>query len=377
MKSSHHGARKLVAALAVTTTLSLVAACGSSDEGNSGSGAEVDASGLREAEDLVAKYSARPTDVGIEEAVDAEIPTDKTLAWIDCGLPACTTIAGIIKTATDALGWEFTVIPTDGTPEKIKAAWQQVLRDKPDGVIYAAFDRALFEPELQEAAAAGIEVAAASGLDEPDDALDYVIGTPEQVDGWGELIAAYQIADSGGEADAVYVDLSAFQTLAGIKVRYSETMDELCPACEHDSIDLPITAVGKDAPNQIVSYLRAHPDVKYVALAADALGIGLPAAIKAAGLEGIKIVGEGADETSLQYVANGEEAATVAFPHYELNYAIVDHMVRKFSGVSTLDGSKMTIPTWLVTADNVPAGGEIFPVVEDVQNHYFKLWGIA
>ena len=56
-----------------------------------------------------------------------------------------------------------------------------------------------------------------------------------------------------------------------------------------------MTSLGKDAPDRIISYLRSHPKVNYVALSVtDALGAGLPAALKAAGLgDKVTIVGQG------------------------------------------------------------------------------------
>ena len=52
-------------------------------------------------------------------------------------------------------------------------------------------------------------------------------------------------------------------------------------------LDIPLTSLGKDAPDRIVSYLRSHPDVNYIALSVtDALGAGLPAALTGLRLSG-------------------------------------------------------------------------------------------
>ena len=60
----------------------------------------------------------------------------------------------------------------------------------------------------------------------------------------------------------------------------------------------------------IVSYLRAHPEVNYVALSYDGVGVGLPAALKAAGLaDKVKIIGEAPTATNVSYVEAGTQGA--------------------------------------------------------------------
>jgi ribose transport system substrate-binding protein len=371
-------ARKVVGVVAALAAVSLAAACGSSDADTpGGGGGEVDSSGLQEAKDLVQEYSQRPTEIPNKTPIDVDIPTGKTLTFISCGTASCTLESDIIKSATDKLGWNLVTINTDGTPEKVKAAWQQILREKPDGVLYSATDRAVFEPELQEASAAGIEVAACCSTDKTDDALDYIIGSPAQSADVGKLIAAWVIADSEGSASSVYIDLSVFKILGSVRDTYEQTMDDLCGDCSYDTLDIPITALGKDVPDRIVSYLRSHPDVKYVALSTDSIGTGVPAALRAAGLNEVTVIGEGPDETTLQYIANGERAASIAFPYYEEMYSLVDAMVRMFSGVPLEDSADISIPNWILTADNLPSDSEIFPLVEDVQQQYFDLWGVS
>jgi ribose transport system substrate-binding protein len=134
-----------------------------------------------------------------------------------------------------------------------------------------------------------------------------------------------------------------------------------------------LTAIGKDVPQRIVSYLRSHPDTKYVALAVDDLAIGLPAALSAAGLSDVKIIGEGANTTTLQYIGSGQEGASMAFPYYEEMWAMVDAVARKAAGVPIEKAGNP--PVWMVTKDNVPSTSELFPLVEDYKKQFLALWG--
>ena len=369
--------RRLLGVLATGAALTILTACGGGgSDTSSGSDAKVDKAGLQQARDMVEEYSKQPTEIPNDEPISKPIPKGKNIVFLSCGTSTCNLEADIIKTATDALGWTLTSIPNDGTPEKTKAGWTQILRTKPDGVLYTATPVEAFKNELAKAAEMGIEVAACCTPDVPNDELDFVIGTPTQSERPGGLMAAYIVDKSDGKGEALFVNVSAFEIIQSIKKGFDGVMSETCPACKSDEIDIPITSLGKDVPDRIVSYLRSHPDTKYVALSIDgALGAGLPAALKAAGLNDITVIGEGPDENTLQYIANGEQEATVTFPYYEEMYSMVDALARKFAGVPL--EKEIKVPDWIVTADTLPQDDAIFPVVADVEDQYKKLWGLG
>lgn len=372
------GRRFLVGTFTVAA-LSVLAACGGSSEGDSGSsgGGEVNEEGLQAARDAVAEFSEQPTAIPNDEPITKPIPEGKEIVFLSCGTSTCNLEADIIKEATDALGWTLTSIANDGTPEKTKAGWNQILRTKPDGVLYTATPVEAFKNELDQAAEMGIEVAACCTTDPADgEKLDFVIGTPEQSERPGELMANWVIDDSDGTGSAVFVNLSAFEIIQSIKTGFDRAMSENCAdTCQSQELDIPITALGKDVPDRIVSFLRANPDTKYVVLSVDgALGAGLPAALNAAGLTDVTVIGEGPDENTLQYISSGQQDATVTFPYYEEMFSMVDALARKFAGVPLEES--IEVPDWIVNADNLPTDDEIFPVVEDVREQYFELWGV-
>lgn len=368
------GGRRLITATVASMALVLLAACGDSDDG--GSTADVDQAGLERARAVVEEFTQRPTEIPNDEPITKPIPRGKDLVFLSCGTSTCNLEADIIEEATDALGWNFTSIANDGTPEKIKAAWSQILRTKPDAVLYTATPVEAFKNELAEAEKLGIEVAACCTTDGVGGGLDFVIGTPAQSERPGEIMANWVVDDSEGKGSAVFVNLSAFEIIQAIKTGFDRAIDENCPACEVNELDIPITALGKDVPDRIVSFLRANPDTKYVVLSVDgALGAGLPAALKAAGLNDVTVIGEGPDENTLQYIANGQQQATITFPYYEEMFSMVDAMARKFAGVPLEE--EVTVPDWIVSKDNLPQDDAIFPLVEDVKEQYFALWGIS
>ena len=98
----------------------------------------------------------------------------------------------------------------------------------------------------------------------------------------------------------------------------------------------------------------------------DALGTALPAALKAAGLNDIKIVGQGGDPTPFQALAQGQMLALVPFDYYDVDYQMVDALARHFTGQKI---EQTAPPLWLLTKDNLPSSyTKLFPNVADYQS---------
>jgi ribose transport system substrate-binding protein len=125
-----------------------------------------------------------------------------------------------------------------------------------------------------------------------------------------------------------------------------------------------------------VSYLRSHPQVNYVVLSvSNALGAGLPAALRAAGLaDKVKIVGQSADTQTFQDVQAKNIDSVTAYDYYTIDYLMLDALARHFAGVPQ---QPSTLPLWIVTADNMPAEATkgLFPVVQSYEDEFKKLWG--
>lgn len=369
--------RALLALAAGAAALSLVVSgCSSAEESTSGGELTAEGqAGMTMAQESIDAASIRPTEIFITEPIVGEIPKGKTITFLSCGTSTCNLEADVIKTATDALGWTMNSITTDGTPESVKNAWATILRDRPDGVLYSAIDKSSFAAELEQAKAAGISVTACCVTDNPD--IDFVISDSDQIIPQGALFADWLTVESGGTGQAVYVTVPAFDVLKGYKTGLDQRLPEVCPGCAVDSLDIPYSALESgDSANRIVSYLRANPDVQYVVLTMDSLGTGLPAALAAAGLSDVKVVGEGPDTTTLEYIASGQREATIPFAYYEDMYAQIDALARKFAGNPPINGLELELPVWLVTQENLP-GTEIFPIVEDAEAQFKALWNVS
>jgi ABC-type sugar transport system substrate-binding protein len=367
----HLGVAAAAAALALA-----VAACGSSNDSSSGTNASTGGSSsstLSKAQAVMAEGAKRPSDITVSTPIGKPIPSGKKLVFVSCGASSCQLQGSIIEKAAAHLGWTTKTIATDGSPTQIQAGFTTALRTGADAVIINAVTREAIAKQLAQAKAKGVAYVGCCSTDQVGDGFLYNTSTPDQNAQIAKYLSAAIVADSKGKANTLFVDIPAFTILASLGQTLKQDYLAYCPSCGFSKLDVPLPQLA-NAPNLIVSYLRSHPDVTYVALSVtDALGTGLPAALKAAGLTKVKIVGQGADPTAYQEMAQGQILALVPFDYFSVDYQMVDALARHFAGVPI----EQTPPSrWLLTKSNLPSDyTKLFPVVPDYESKFLKLWG--
>ena len=372
---SVHGLRNLVGALVLGAALVAVAGCGDSESGG-GSAAQGGGPGVAEAQTIAEKTTTRPTTLGFTKPVGKEIPAGKKVAFISCGVEACEIQGDIIKQGAADLGWTAESIGTDGSPEQLQNAFETALRQGADAVILNAVNRDAVAKQIEKAEQQGVAFVTCCSIEDEGDGILRNVGGTENSAMIGENLAAKIVADSDGTANTLFVNISAFQILQALADQLETSYKEFCADCEYATLDIPATSLGKDAPDRIVSYLRSHPQVNYVVLSvSNALGAGLPAALKAAGLaDKVKVVGQSGDTLTFQDMAAGNIESVIPFDYYAVDYLMLDALARHFAGVPVEQAQP---PQWIVTPDNMPAQATegLFPVVESYRDEFKKLWG--
>ena len=380
----HHSPRRLSVALAlVAVAVALVAAgCGSDKKSSSDSAGTTSTasstptnSGLAQAQAFMKAAMTPPNTLRLEPT-GKPIPTGKTVTYVHCGVDVCTTIGKAIKNAADVLGWKTKVIPTDGSPASVKAAWDTVVRMKPAAAFGSGFPSVMFKSEVNQLKADNIPVMMVASTDVNGGGVTLSKMRNDEVPIVGKQMAAWVVSTTNGKANTLYADLPAFPILPPVRKGFEAAYKQWCPDCGYATIDLPITSIGKDAPSRIVSYLRAHPDVNRVALGYDGLGFGLPAALKAAGLSGkVQFIGEAPTETNFSYVRSGQEGATVSQAYYEIWANMLDAAARTVTGQSISVNNSWKVPWFLVTKENINSAGTGFgPTVPDLTEQMKKIW---
>jgi ribose transport system substrate-binding protein len=327
--------------------------------------------GLAQATQLVAKWTKFPTSVGYDKPIGKPIPTGKRLAFMNCGLPACVSLGKAADAAAKELGWTVEQVNFQPTPEAVAAAWAQVARTKPDGVIATGFPRVLFEASLQKLKAANIPVAECCVPDKVENGIIAQIGAAN-TEIYGEQFAAWLTVALKGSGEILWVNNQDYPVIPVMFQDMKTKLAELCPNCKVDSFDIAATEFGTTAPDKIVSYLRAHPNVRYVALGYDGMANGLPAAMAAAGID-VPFVGQDSDPPNKQYILDGKQAASIGFPLLESMWAAVDAIARYMVGVD-VSVVQSPMPVFIYTKATVTSTGAT-PFVQDYQEQFKKMWG--
>jgi ribose transport system substrate-binding protein len=359
-------------AVSIAAVLLFTSACGS---GSDSSGSAADTSGLKAAEATIAKASVRPTTIPVTTPIDKPIPAGKKITFVSCGVEACAMQGPILAAGAKTLGWTVDQVATDGSPEKVQGAIDAAIRNGSDAVILNAADPDAYAKQIADAKKAGVQFVTCCSLATAEDGVLYNTATDKQNGPIGDYLAAEIVADSKGKANAVYVNISAFQILKQVGKSFDDGVKKYCSTCTVGNIDIPLTALGKDVPDRIVSYLRSHPKVNYVALSvSDALEPGLPAALKAAGLsDKVKIVGQGGGTQTFADLKSGLVHALVPGDLFSYDYLMLDALARHWAGLPLNEEGP---PYWLVKKDTAPADtSKSFPVVVDYAEQYTKLWG--
>jgi ABC-type sugar transport system substrate-binding protein len=398
VRRSRRAARFPAALLTAVAAVLLVAACSSSSSSSSsaapsaaattgaasassgassGGPSAADTTGLAQAQAALAKYETRPTAITNTVKITKPIPKNETVDFITCGAtPECTQEGALVQDADTLLGWKTVILNNDGSTQQWKAAFNQVVQTKPAAVLFTGIPVAVFQSDSAAMAKNGtfVSTCCVTANAGPATGIGYAIDVPDQVGPVGGAQAAFVAADSKDTANSVIINLPGLPILNTGVADYKSGMASYCPSCQVSELDIALSDIAS-APATIVAYLRSHPSVTYVVATTDGLTIGLPAAIKAAGLSNIKVVGQGATPTNLEYMHSGEQAADVAFPYYEVMWAMVNAVAQHAAGVPVTPS--VAPPMWVLTPQNSPNSSQAFPLVPDYETQFKALWGLS
>jgi ribose transport system substrate-binding protein len=374
--------RVAVTCIVLAGTILAIAGCGGSegggsDEGSSGGSAK---SAFPKAAKANEEFEKRPTSIGLTTPIGKPVPTGKTIDFIQCGVPACKTEGEIFEAAASALGWKIKSVNAGTTPEEIKAAYDQAIKDEPDAVLGSGYPRALFEPELHQLEEMKIPVIEFFVNDEAGDGITAVIGGPRSSEIQGQMMADYILAQSTDESMSIgSVITQGFETNIAAAEALKKLVATECPGCSVKLLEAPVSSTGSDLPQRISGFFTSNPDIEWASIAYSDMVTGLPTALKGAGVENAKLTTVHVSPSVAPYMANDEYLqSSVGASYQEVYWRGIDLLARLFAGVSykeDLDDS--TFPYWTVTKGTLPSSTEEFANVADFEEQYKKLWGVG
>lgn len=377
----------LTAALLVLATA--IAGCGGGGGAGAGpaepSGGGSGGAGVAEAKAFLEPYLKPPTSVGVTQPLSAQPPKGRTVVGLEGPLALSKVVASGWKAATETLGWTYKGINIGTDPEGIQKAFSSALslNPQPDAIIVAGSPKSSYSALLAQAKARGIAVVSNSTVDEAGtgDGLIATVGGAPDAELAGRMVAAQVVADSNGEARVALFTVSAYPLLGAFTASFEQSLSAWCARCSVKVVDQQAVDIGTRTPSSVVSTFQADPALDYAVFAIGDMTIGVPPALKAAGLtDRVKILGQLASAPNIEAVAAGTEHAWTAFPAPSFGWTTVDAIARHSVGDDPRVSTDAKYATMLLTKDAVPGlaqdGSGNFLGVVDYADQWKKLWHV-
>jgi ribose transport system substrate-binding protein len=360
-----------------SSTSSEEAEAPASEESASGGDAEIKA----EAAALTAKAETPPAKVPEAELPlkNQNIPTGKSVAFLGCGAEQCEEYFGPIQEGAEALGWTAKLYQGSVEPNKTVKFFEEIVASKPDVFIACCVAPSIAGKYLKELKEEGTISVMCCTQEEGTESLTKLLSLPSDKLIAGENAANFMLAEKGEELNVLYVNSEDFE----VSKQYAEGLDnqvaKLCSSCEVNEIQAAVEDIGKPAiATTVVSYLRSHPEVNYISTLFSPLLIGVPAAIKAAGLE-VPLTSTASGAIALEDVKTGKEGWKAV-----QNFGIAWGLQGLNIAVRTMQheplGEETLTPEVLVTEKNaakVSPGTGNQPVIPDAVQQYEEIWGVS
>jgi ribose transport system substrate-binding protein len=337
--------------------------------------ARTDATSLSQIRAEIKQLMKRPTDVGVSGKLTKR-PVGKLFIHMRCAAPICVEASKEYGNAARTLGMRFKAIDAGATPDAIARAFNQAVAEKPDALVSGAIPPQLFQKQLQQLVKNGTKVILYATAPPNPKGITTVVFPPKEFVKIGTLLARFVYADAGGKpTKAVYVQTPEFAALNFASNAFKSEIKRLCPSCGIDVLNVQAAEIGRVIPGKVVSYLQGHPDTKYVLSQFGDLEIGIPQALKAAGISGVKLISTQGSRVNMQYIKAGQEYANL------ISFLDVTYWQTLDVAARALAGQKYTVPpnpTQWITKSNLnfnPKQPPPFGI--DYKAAFKKLWGIS
>jgi ABC-type sugar transport system substrate-binding protein len=349
---------------------------GSGEESSGGSDAEI----KEEAAALTAKAETPPPKVPEAELPlkNKNIPTGKTVAFLGCGAEQCEEYFGPIQEGAEALGWSAKLYQGSVEPNKIVKYFEEIVASKPDVFIACCVAPSIAGKYLNELKDEGTISVMCCTQPEGTEGLTKLLSVPEDKLIAGENAANFMLAEKGEELHVLYVNSEDFEVSKQYAEGLKGQVEKLCSSCTVDEIQAAVEDIGKPAiSTAVVSYLRSHPEINYVSTLFSPLLIGVPAAMKAAGLE-IPITSTASGAIALEDVKTGKEGWK-AVQNFGIEWGLQGLNIAVRTMMKEPLGEETLTPEVLVTEKNaakVSPGSGNQPVIPDALQQYEEIWGV-
>jgi ribose transport system substrate-binding protein len=382
-------ARTAGALVAVVATSFAVAACGSTSATSSATSqpaaatassaaasSDPHAAAVTAAESAVAQYSKSPSPIALP-AITKAIPKNVSVDLVSVATPSIVPLNTGVVDASKALGWQLKVFTPKLTPQAYISQLQSIVQAKPRLLIlFTPFPLTSFQSELTALKKEGVPIITAGAASYPVGGSSPVVADTSGANIFGPLatlMAKQMIATAHGAPDAAWVVDTGVPAWTTMTTQFKTAIQ--AAGGTFNLIAVPESDIGKNAPTVIVSYLQAHPNVKYVGLVVGAYDLGLQAALSSAGLAGkVQLSDTDAAPTDVAAIKNGQLSATIAIETETAGWRLVDLGARVLTN-TPLPYAHVPSDFLVITKSNLPLANDIYGFPHD-NAAFLKAWGI-
>jgi ribose transport system substrate-binding protein len=374
--------------VALCAAASVFAGCGSSDNSDTSTSASAGtsastsapastaaagSSALADAQKIVDPYLGQPSPIPVDTPLEKK-PTG-SVVYLNCGLPSCQAVEPALTEAAKSLSLPFSTIGSGLTAQTVSTAFSSALDKKPAGILAsAASDPSYYKAQLGALKENNIGFAGLAVTNAPKYDLKTVMGAPVN-ETMGRVLAAYVYTQEQDKANAVLYNVPAYSFAPYLVNAFKAQFAKLCSGCTLRVVDLPLQG---NVPNTVASDLQSHPDTNWAVFIDDGTYIGVPAALKKAGISGVKTMGSFPGPANLEYVKQGQETATLGISGPIIGWMATDLLAREMTGQAVPQSElDELVPSQILTKDDITfdtSQGFVGP--SDYAEHFKKLWGV-
>ncbi len=399
-QSRSRGWRRGLAVLAAAGLF--VAACGGDDDDSTaddtatteapdaGDATDVAAGGPQIAAERVAAFRQSLTDLPFDVATDA--PEDVNVFYVQCGVAVCAEIAIGVEAAVEELGWNYTTVSHQDTPDTVASAFDAAIAAQPDVVLTSGNPREWFGDQLAVLEEAGIPVVAWSLPEgyEPGDGISVNLLTEDDYHFYGVLMADYAAVESDN-GEILFVGLPTFPVLSIVQQGFEDEIAVVCPECNVKVIEVAVTDLGVNLPGTIVSELQTNSDLDMIVYAFGGMLFGVPDALEAADLiDQAAAISQAGGPLNFGFIANGQhQVAEVGIASELLGWRALDAAARLLNGegpgrADTPSTAQISgrpdilsggLPLQILEVDTIDDPSALWPGVPGFQELFVSLWG--
>jgi ribose transport system substrate-binding protein len=328
------------------------------------------------AEKVIAPYVGHPSAFPVTEKLD-KLPKGANIDYMDCGTPVCALFWELLEPAGKTMGVNLKRVKAGSSANTVGPAFDTVVSEEPDGVIVAAIPPELWTKQLKELQAKEIPIASTGIVN----AEEYGIVSPQfgkpETERDGKLLANYVAANEPPDSNVVIYEVPELNFTGVITSVFVEELESICPECRVRTAKIPVAELGSTAPNTVVSDLQSNPETSVAVFSTDEIQNGLPAALQAAGIE-VATIGATATPTTLQYLKEGKETASLAVDLPVLIWTTLDQVAREIGGQEqTGDEAKGLTDVQFLTPEDItfdPSKG--WTGYPEFAEMFAELWGV-